>query len=123
MTALGLGERTPMPVKESREDLCFYLVLLQLLIPLFVARVVFAIGINFGDENDILSIRRPDRTIRARRDVRHLVRLADQRSVLGIKVAHPDLRRIGRFRSPDQAFAIWRKSRPLFMIQRFAQSL
>src|SRR6267143_301625 len=50
------------------------------------------------------------------------MRLADKLTALGIEIAHPDLRRIGRFRSPDQAFAVRRKSRPFFVMWCWVQS-
>src|SRR5204863_3641220 len=39
-----------------------------------------------------------------------------------VEIAHPDLRRIGRFRRPDEPFAVRRKSRPLLVIRRWIQS-
>src|SRR5438034_5317368 len=50
------------------------------------------------------------------------MRLPDEHSVAGVKVAHPDLRRISGFRSPDESFAVWRKPRALLMIRRWIQS-
>src|SRR5262245_544016 len=48
--------------------------------------------------------------------------LSDEGPASRIEIAHPNLRRISRFRSPDQPFAVRRKSRPLFVIRRRIQS-
>ena len=37
------------------------------------------------------------------------------------EVRHPDLRRIHCLRRPDQPFAVWRESRPLFVVRRLIQ--
>src|SRR5206468_7546360 len=108
-------ERVPMPVKQSRKDFRFHFALLHLFVTLLVARVIFAIRINRGREYDVLAVRRPDPAIRSGRDLCHLMRLPDEHSVAGVKVAHPDLRRISGFRSPDESFAVWRKPRALLM--------
>ena len=123
MAALELSECVPMPIEQTREDFRFYFALLEFFVALFVARVVFAIRINRRHEHDVLSIGRPDPAIRAGRYVRHLMRLAGKRTGVGIKVAHPDLGRIGRFRRPDQPLPVRRKARPLLVIRRFTQSL
>ena len=65
MAALELGERVPMPIEQPREDLRFYLALLQLFVALLVARIIFAIRINRRHEHDVLAIRRPDPAIGA----------------------------------------------------------
>ena len=72
MTALELGERVPMSIKQARENLRFDFALLQLFIPLLIAGVIFAIGINRRHEQDVLPIGRPDPAIGTGRDVRHL---------------------------------------------------
>jgi len=64
-----------MSVKQLREDLRFYLALFQLFIALLVFRVVLRLGINLRDEDNILSVRRPNRAFGASRDVRYLTRL------------------------------------------------
>src|ERR1700730_18312632 len=50
------------------------------------------------------------------------MRFPNQSSALGIKVTHPDLGRIGRFRRPDQFLSIRREARSFLMIRRFAHS-
>src|SRR5262245_58553243 len=48
--------------------------------------------------------------------------LSDETTASRIEIAHPDLRRVSRLRSPDQPFAIWRKPRPFLMIRRWIQA-
>src|SRR5262245_5811247 len=50
------------------------------------------------------------------------MRFTNEYSGSGIKVAHPDLRRISRFRSPDESFAVRRKPRALLVIRSWIQS-
>src|SRR6185369_5823113 len=50
------------------------------------------------------------------------MRLSGQRPASRIEIAHPDLRRISRFRSPDQPFPVGRKLRALLVIWRRVQS-
>ena len=69
MAALELGVGVPVPIEQARENLRFDLALLQFFIALLVARIILAIRINRRHEHDVLSIRRPDRAIRAGRDV------------------------------------------------------
>jgi hypothetical protein len=106
MTALELGERVPMSIKQARENLRFDFALLQLFIPLLIAGVIFAIGINRRHEQDVLPIGRPDPPIGTGRDVGHRMGLTDERARARIEVTYPNLRRITRFRSPDQPFAV-----------------
>src|ERR1039457_909022 len=96
MAALALGERVPMPVKKLRENLRFYFAVLKFFVALLVTRVVFAIGINRRHEDDVLSVRRPDRAISAGRDRCDLMWFSYQHSASGVEIAHPNLRRIGR---------------------------
>src|SRR5262245_42120179 len=49
------------------------------------------------------------------------MRFPDEHPTSRIKIAHPDLRRIGRFRSPDQPFAVRRKPRSLLVVRRLIQ--
>src|SRR5438093_13189509 len=101
MAALELGERVPMPIEQTREDFRFYFALLEFFVTLFVARVVFAIGINRRHEHDDFSVRGPDRAIGTGRDRRSLPRFPNQRSVRGVEIGSPDLRRIARFPISD----------------------
>src|SRR6266576_2451129 len=50
------------------------------------------------------------------------MRLPDEHSVSRIKIAHPDLRRISRFRSPDQQFPVRRKAWTFLVIRCWIQS-
>src|SRR6267143_4601053 len=50
------------------------------------------------------------------------MRFPNQHTASRVEIAHPDLGRISRFRSPDESFAIRPKSRPLLVIQRWVQS-
>ncbi len=122
MAALEFGERIPMPIKQARKDFRFHFALLQLFIALFVARIIFAIRIDRRNEHDVFSVGRPDPAVGAGRNRRDLMRFAEKLPVFGIKVAHPDLRGISRFRGPDEPFAIGRKARPLLMIRRWIQA-
>ncbi len=88
----------------------------MLFVALLVASVVFAIRINARDEDNILSVRRPDAAIRAGGNVRDLMRFAVESAALRREIAHPDLRRIGRFRSPDQLLPVGRKARTFFFV-------
>src|SRR5215472_15485972 len=119
MAALEFSERVPVPIEQPCENLRFYFALLQRLIALSVARVILAIRIDCRHEHDVFPVRRPDAAVRTSRKIRQLMRLADERACVWVEIAHPDLRRISRFRSPDQPFAVGRKSRPLFMIRRW----
>src|SRR4030095_14185559 len=119
MTALEFSERVPMPIEQSRKDFRFHFALLQLFVALFVARIIFAIGIYGRHEYDILPVRRPDGAVGTGGDRCDLMRFPNKSAAVHIKVAHPDLRWIGRFRCPDQAFAVRRKPRPLFVIRRW----
>ena len=110
-----------MPVEQLREDLRLHLALAQLVVALLVLRVVLRLRINRGEEHDVLSVRRPDPAVRSRGNVRHLMRLAVEPAALRSKVGHPDLGRVGRFRSPDQALAVRRKPRALFVVRRLIQ--
>ena len=116
MAALEFGERIPMPIKQARENFRFDLALLQLVIALLIARVVLAIRIHRRHEHDVLPVRRPDPAIRAGRNVGHLMWLTGECACARIKIAHPDLRRFGRFRGPDETFAIGRKAWPFLMV-------
>ena len=49
------------------------------------------------------------------------MRLPDQHPASRIEIAHPDLRRISRFRGPDQSFAVRRKPRSFLVIWRWIQ--
>ena len=49
------------------------------------------------------------------------MRFPKQLPRFGVEIAHPDLRRIGRLRRPDQPFAVRRKSRALLVIRRWIQ--
>ena len=121
MTALEFGERVPMPIEQASENLRFHLAVLHFFIPLLIARVVPAIGINRRDEHDVLPIRRPDSAFRAGRNRRDLMRFSNQLPAFGLEIAHPDLCWIDRFRRPNQRFAIRRKPGTLFMIWRWIQ--
>src|SRR6266487_6897061 len=50
------------------------------------------------------------------------MRFPKQLPRLRVKIAHPDLCRISRFRGPDQSFAIGRKARALLVNRRWVQS-
>jgi hypothetical protein len=105
MAALELGERAPMPVKQSRKDFRFHFALLQLFIALLVARVIFAIRINretntmFLPSGDQIPPSAPLKS-------RHLMRLSDELPASRIEIAHPDLCWISRFRGPDQPLPV-----------------
>src|ERR1043165_3729178 len=47
---------------------------------------------------------------------------AHERATFRIEIAHPDLRRISCFRSPDQPFAVRREAGSFFMIRCWIQS-
>ena len=49
------------------------------------------------------------------------MRFSNQLPGFGLEIAHPDLRRIGGLRRPDEPFAVRRKPRTLFMIWRWIQ--
>src|SRR4029077_9716221 len=106
MAALEFGECVPMTIEQTREDFRFHFALLQLFIALLVARIVLAVGIHRRHEYDVLTIWRPDRAVSASGNVRDLMRLAGERTRVQIEIAHPDLRRIGCFRGPDEPFAV-----------------
>jgi hypothetical protein len=116
MAALEFGERAPMPIKQLRENFRFHFTVLQFVVALLVARVILAIRIHLRHEHDILPVRGPDRAVRTSRNIRDLMRLTDERARACVKIAHPDLRRISRFRCPNQFLSIRRKTWPFFMV-------
>src|SRR5439155_23547162 len=65
MAALEFGERVPMPIEQARENFRFHLAFLELFIALFVARIILTIRIHCRHEDDVLSIRRPNRAVGA----------------------------------------------------------
>ena len=116
MAALELGVCIPMPIEQARKNLRFHFAVFQLVVPLLVAGVVLAIRIHRRHEHNIFSIRGPDRAVRAGRNIRDLMRLTDERARARIKIAHPNLCRISRFRCPDEPLAVARKTWPFLMV-------
>ena len=106
MAALELGVGIPVAIEQARENLRFDFALLQLVVALLIARVIFAIRIYRRHEHNILPVGRPDRSVGAGRNIRHLMRLTDEGARARIKIARPNLRRIGRFRRPNQFLSI-----------------
>jgi len=111
-----------MTIEQLRENLRFQFALLQFLIAPFVFRVVFRVGKNRRQEDDALSIGRPNRTIGAGRDVGHLMRRSVQAAAFRGEIRHPDLRRISRLRGPNQPFTVRGKAGPLFVVRRLIQT-
>src|SRR2546423_208900 len=106
MAPLMFRVGSPMAIKELREDLRLHLALGYPLVALLVCGVVFRVGIDRRQEHDVLPIGRPDSAVGARGNVRDLMRLTVESAAFGSEIAHPDLRRIGRLRSPDEPFAV-----------------
>src|SRR2546430_1918237 len=50
------------------------------------------------------------------------MRFPDKRACVRVEIAHPDLRRIGCFRSPDEPFPVGRKTWPLLVIWCWIQA-
>ena len=121
MAPLELRERVPMPIEQAIKNFCFHFALLQLFIALLVARIVHAIRMHCRHKYDVLPVRRPDRAVCTSRNVRHLMRFAHERAGVRIEIAHPDLRRVRRFRGPDESFAVRRKTGALLVIRRWIQ--
>src|SRR4029077_15362925 len=116
MAALELGVGVPVPIEQAGENLRLYLALLQLVVALLIAPIIFAIRIHRRHKHHVLSIRRPDCAVGARRDPCYLPWFPNQNSASGVKIAHPNLRRIGCFRCPDEPFAVGRKPWPFLMV-------
>src|ERR1700694_5050986 len=123
MAALELGERVPMSIKQLREYLCFHFAVLKFFVAPLVLRIVLRFRMDRRYENNVFPIRRPDAAVGAGRNRSDLMWFPNQPPRFGVEVAHPDLRRIGRLRCPDQPFAVRRKARPLLMVWRLIESL
>src|SRR5689334_8311645 len=110
MTAFETRIARPVAVKEPRKYFRLHRRLRQGLIASFAAGVVFAIGINLRDEQNVFAIGSPERAISFGGQQRELARFAGKRPRLGIECRYPDLRASYGCRSIKNAFAVRRKS-------------
>src|SRR5882724_11245319 len=106
MAPLVFRVGSPMPVEQLRENLRFHLALVHFLVALLVFGVVLGLRINRRQEDNALPVRRPDPAVRASGNVGDLMRLAVESAALRREIAYPNLRRVGRLRSPDELLPV-----------------
>jgi len=100
--ALAFEPVIPVPVKQMIVGPRFHLAFFFLFVPLLVALVIFAVGINGGNECDCFSVGRPPEQIGAGGELRQSFRFAaPQRK-------HIDLRRAVTSRDKGKGFSVWR---------------
>ncbi len=85
MRAFHVAPLIPVLVEQTSDNVGFDLAAFRLLVAFLVAVVVIAIGVDVRRERDPLSVRRPDRSGGAGRDLRDLF------FVIAVAVHHPDL--------------------------------